>query len=62
MQCQEESQRHRRRFNQAVKALEEEEERKIHSVGTEYEHKLHAEKQTSKNLKGEVSILTQNVS
>lgn len=62
MQCQEESQRHRRWFNQAVKALEEEEERKIHSIGTEYEHKLHAEKQTNKNLKGEVGVITQNVS
>lgn len=45
-----------------MKALEEEEERKIHSLGSEYEHKLHAEKQTNKNLKGEVGAITQNVS
>lgn len=62
MQSQEESQRHSRWFNQAIKALEEEEERKIHSIGTQYQHKLHAEKQANKKLRGEVGVITQNVS
>lgn len=62
VQCQEESQRHSRCFNQAVKALEEEEERKIHSMATEYQHKLQAEEQTREKLRGEVSVCAQNVS
>lgn len=62
VQCREESQRHSRWFSQAVKELEEEEERKIHSMGTQYEHKLHAEQKTNKNLKGEAGAVTQNVS
>lgn len=62
VQCQEESQRHRRCFNQAVKALEEEEEQKIHRIATEYQQKLQAEEQTKDKLRGEVSAIAQNVS
>lgn len=62
MQRQEDSQRHSRWFSRAVKALEEEEERKIHSLGADYQHKLLAEKQTSQDLRGEVGAVTQNVS
>lgn len=62
VQCQEESQRHSRWFKQVIKAVEQEEERKIHTIGTEFENKLQAEKETNKNLKGEVGVVTQNVS
>lgn len=61
-QCQEESQRHSRWFKQVIKAVEREEERKIQTIGTEFENKLQAEKETNKNLKGEVGVVTQNVS
>lgn len=61
-QCQEEAQRHSRWFKQVIKAVEQEEERKIHTIGTEFESKLQAEKETNKNLKGEVGVVTQNVS
>lgn len=62
VQCQEESQRHSRWFKQVVKAVEQEQERKLHAIGAEFENKLHAEKETNKNLKGEVGAITQNVS
>lgn len=62
VQCREESQRHSRWFRQVVKAVEQEEQRKIHMIGTEFENKLQAEKETSRNLKGEVGVITQNVS
>lgn len=62
VQSQEESQRHSRWFKQVVKAVEQEEQRKTHVIGTEFESKLHAEKETNKNLKGEVGAITQNVS
>eukprot|EP00066_Takifugu_rubripes_P026110 XP_011615376.1 PREDICTED: LOW QUALITY PROTEIN: cilia- and flagella-associated protein 57 [Takifugu rubripes] len=60
-ECQEESHRHSRWFKQIVKAVEQEEQRKIHMIGTEFENKLHAEKETNKNLKGEVGVITQNL-
>lgn len=62
VQCQEESQRHSRWFKQVVKAVEQEERRKSQMMGTQFENKLHAEKETSKKLKGEVAVITQNVS
>lgn len=42
--------------------MEQEEQRKLHAIGAEFESKLQAEKETNKNLKGEAGLMTQNVS
>lgn len=41
--------------------MEEDEERKIHDIQIKYEKKLHTEKETNTNLRGETGIMTQKV-
>lgn len=62
MQCQEDAQKHSHWFKRIIKEVEDEEERKIHNIQTEYEMKLHTEKDANKNLKGEAGAMTQKVS
>lgn len=62
MQCQEDAQQQICDFKEIIKQVEQDEERKIHDIQIKYEKKLHTEKETNTNLKGETSIMTQKVS
>lgn len=62
MQCQENAQQQICEFKEIIKQVEEDEERKIHDIQIKYERKLHTEKETNTNLKGETGIMTQKVS
>lgn len=62
MQCQEDAKQQIREFKELIKQAEEDEERKIHDIQIKYERKLHTEKQSNTNLKGEAGIMTQKVS
>ncbi|XP_042364189.1 cilia- and flagella-associated protein 57 [Plectropomus leopardus] len=61
VQCQEDAQQQIREFKEMVRQVEEEEERTIHDIQFKYERKLHAEKETNTNLKGETGLMTQKV-
>ncbi|XP_044067286.1 cilia- and flagella-associated protein 57 isoform X2 [Siniperca chuatsi] len=58
-QCQEDAQQQICEFKEIIKQVEEDEERKIHDIQIKYERKLHTEKETNTNLKGETGIMTQ---
>ncbi|XP_035517008.1 cilia- and flagella-associated protein 57 [Morone saxatilis] len=58
-QCQEDAQQQIVEFKEIIKQVEEDEERKIHDLQIKYEKKLHTEKETNTNLKGETGIMTQ---
>ncbi|XP_036955576.1 cilia- and flagella-associated protein 57 isoform X1 [Acanthopagrus latus] len=58
-QCQEDAQQQICDFKEIIKQVEQDEERKIHDIQIKYEKKLHTEKETNTNLKGETSIMTQ---
>ena len=62
VQCQEDAQQQICDFKEIIKQVEQDEERKIHDIQIKYEKKLHTEKETNTNLKGETSIMTQKVS
>ncbi|KAM8756594.1 cilia- and flagella-associated protein 57 [Acanthopagrus schlegelii] len=58
-QCQEDAQQQICDFKEIIKQVEQDEERKIHDIQIKYEKKLHTEKETNTNLKGQTSIMTQ---
>ncbi len=62
LQCQENAQQQICEFKEIIKQVGEDEERKIHDIQIKYEKKLHTEKETNTNLKGETGIMTQKVS
>lgn len=62
VQCQEDAEQQIREFKEVIKQVEEDEERTIHDIQIKYERKLHTEKETSANLKGEAGVMTQKVS
>uniref|UniRef100_A0A3Q3NES5 Cilia and flagella associated protein 57 n=1 Tax=Mastacembelus armatus TaxID=205130 RepID=A0A3Q3NES5_9TELE len=57
--AQEDAQQQIHEFKEFIKQVEEDEERKIHDIQIKYEKKLHTEKETNTNLKGETGIMTQ---
>ncbi|XP_037639358.1 cilia- and flagella-associated protein 57 [Sebastes umbrosus] len=59
VQCQEDAKQQSREFKEIIKQVEEDEERKIHDIQIKYERKLHTEKETNTNLKGETGLMTQ---
>uniref|UniRef100_A0A3Q3J5F7 Cilia and flagella associated protein 57 n=1 Tax=Monopterus albus TaxID=43700 RepID=A0A3Q3J5F7_MONAL len=60
-QCQDDAQQQIREFKEIVKQVEEDEEKMIHDIQIKYEKKLHTEKETNTNLKGETGIMTQKL-
>ncbi|XP_075952842.1 cilia- and flagella-associated protein 57 [Anarhichas minor] len=58
-QCQEDAQQQVREFKELMRQVEEDEESKIHDIQIHYEQKLHTEKETNTNLKGETGVMTQ---
>ena len=61
MQCQEDAQQQAYEFKEIIKQVEEDEERMIHDMQIKYEKKLHTEKETNTNLRGETGIMEQKV-
>lgn len=61
VQCQEDAQQQVREFKEMMRQVEEDEESKIHDIQIHYEQKLHTEKETNTNLKGETGVMTQKV-
>ncbi|XP_068171387.1 cilia- and flagella-associated protein 57 [Antennarius striatus] len=60
-QCQEEAEQEILKFKEITRQVEEDEKRITHDLKIKYEKKLHAEKKTSTNLKGEAGIMTQKL-
>ncbi|XP_069559333.1 cilia- and flagella-associated protein 57 [Brachyistius frenatus] len=58
-QCREDARRQTLEFEEIARQAEEDGERKIHVIQIQYEKKLHTEKETSANLKGKTTIVTQ---
>ncbi|XP_040890430.1 cilia- and flagella-associated protein 57 [Toxotes jaculatrix] len=58
-QCQEDAQQQMREFKEIIRQMEEDEERIVHDIQLKYEKKLHTERETNTNLKGETGVMTQ---
>lgn len=61
VQCQEDAQLQICEFKEIIRQVEEDEKRMIHDIRIKYERKLHSEKQTNANLKGETGVMMQKV-
>lgn len=60
-QCQENAQQQILEFKEMMKQVEEDEEKIINKIQIEYEKKLHSEKESNMNLKGEAGVMSQKV-
>ncbi|TNN79622.1 Cilia- and flagella-associated protein 57 [Liparis tanakae] len=56
VQCEEDAQQQVREFKEFTRQVKVDEERMIHDIQVKYEKKLHTERETNANLKGESSV------
>ncbi|XP_034387977.1 cilia- and flagella-associated protein 57 [Cyclopterus lumpus] len=61
VQYEEDAQQQVREFKEFTRQVEEDEGRLIHDIQINYEKKLHAERETNANLKGDSSLMTQKL-
>lgn len=60
-QCQDSAELQIREFKETLRQVEEDEEKIINKIQIDYERKLHSEKESNLNLKGEAGVLSQKV-